>query len=175
MRYAVVALALLAGLPGVAKADPVVVDTYVFEGCIQNRSCHTATVRIYDFGGPTLRAIQTEFVSVFMESGSFRSYVMTPGLHDLDDRGAFCTRTGTVTETHANAIPAGTVPTAMTIFVGYGPPTATDCMGSGDIQPLVMTLQTTTAPEPGTIALLLPGLAGVGALRRRRMRRDGSV
>jgi hypothetical protein len=171
MRRLLASLALVVAIPSMARADNV--TTYVFQGCIKNLSCHTAAVTVTEFG--ELNAgIVIDLFSLFLQAGSAYQITLFPSPSDTDLETGMCERVGPQEDSFSSYAPTGFVPTRVRLSVRHGG-AAGEC-GPGPLVSYVdLTLvnQTSTVPEPATLALVIPGLAAVaGGVRLRRRYRS---
>jgi hypothetical protein len=173
MRRILVGLALVVAVPAVAHADPVVYGTYIFEGCIENLSCHRAVVTTSQLPGYAGTIVDVDLLSMFTQPGMVHQLLMDPLPGDsnaLDQLGSFCLGTGDVADEFqmGHNSPESYIPTGIRLTVTHGAAAPTDCFGPEATTITLLQVDPTVAPEPGTIALLVPGLVGIAALRRKR-------
>ena len=170
MRYALIAMLLAISVPSTARADERVYGTSVFEGCIEHLSCHRAVVRTRPGQADTHTLIEIDLYSVFVQPGGVFMVLLEPSPTERDLHGGGCTRTGAVHDELESYL-SGTdpwIPTSigLTLYTGAAPGGAClpDDPGTARV---TLSLSQTAVPEPGTLALLIPGLAAVGYVRRR--------
>ena len=176
MRRILAGLALVVAVPAAAHADPLAYGTYIFEGCIANLSCHRAVVTTSELPGSTRTILDIDLISMFTQPGMVRQVLLDPLPNDtyaLDQLGNVCIRTGQVADEFQMTphTPESYIPAGIQLVVTYGNAAPTDCFGPQATTVTLLPVDPTVTPEPGTIALLVPGLAGIAgtaAVRRKR-------
>ena len=169
MRRILVGLALVVAVPAAAHADPLVYGKYIFEGCIENLSCHRAVVTTSELPGSTRTILEIDLISVFTQPGMVRQVLMDPLPNDtyaLDQLGNVCLRTGEVADEFQMTphTPESYIPTGIQLIVTHGAAGPTDCFGPEATTITLLQVDPTVVPEPAAIALLVPGLAGVAGI-----------
>ncbi len=139
-------------------------STYVFQGCLQNVSCHTATVSLFhaDHGNA---AITIDVFSYYLRpSAGISFYNIFPLTRDADLTGVatFCTL-GQRNESAWTYAAASYIPQYLDLAID----TCNEPEEFGTAH-LSLVNSFTTTPEPGTLALLgVPVVGLVGWSRRR--------